>query len=86
VYDVRAFPIPPAGAKQRMKKSRRKNPKPFRDRLRKSRANSARSEQIRSDRALGPSKGERLKALLATAPLAGIDLTREDDFGREHDL
>lgn len=34
----------------------------------------------------GATKGERLKALLAAAPLEGVDLTREDDFGRDVDL
>lgn len=35
---------------------------------------------------LGVSEGERFKAFLAAAPLEGIDLTREDDFGRDVDL
>lgn len=34
----------------------------------------------------GASEGERFKAFLAAAPLEGVDLTREDDFGREVDL
>jgi len=34
----------------------------------------------------GTTKGERLKALLAAAPLEGVDLNRKDDFGRDVDL
>jgi hypothetical protein len=34
----------------------------------------------------GATKGERFKALLASAPLEGVDLTRHRDFGRDVDL
>jgi hypothetical protein len=34
----------------------------------------------------GATKGDRLKALLASAPLEGVDLTRHRDFGRDVDL
>jgi hypothetical protein len=34
----------------------------------------------------GMTKGDRLKALLASAPLEGVDLTRHRDFGRDVDL
>jgi hypothetical protein len=34
----------------------------------------------------GTGKGERFKALLAAAPLEGVNLTREKDFGRDVDL
>ena len=34
----------------------------------------------------GAGKPTGLKALLASAPLDGIDLTRERDFGRDFDL
>ena len=34
----------------------------------------------------GKSQAQGLKALLASAPLEGIDLTRERDFGRDLDL
>lgn len=34
----------------------------------------------------GPSPGRGLKALLASAPLDGIDLRRARDFGRDIDL
>lgn len=32
------------------------------------------------------SRGKGLKALLAAAPLEGVDLTRDRDFGRDIDL
>jgi hypothetical protein len=34
----------------------------------------------------GSTEGERFKAFLAAAPLEGIDLTREVDYGRDVDL
>jgi hypothetical protein len=48
-------------------------------------------EQEHTTRALlrehfGSRQAEGLKALLATAPLEGLDLSRERDFGRDADL
>jgi|SRR4051812_34248864 plasmid stability protein len=45
-------------------------------------AREAEARSILRER-FSPSKGMRFKALLAAAPLEGIDLTRERDLGRD---
>lgn len=52
------------------------------------RSDPAQAAKIRAQisRVLHPEARQGLKQLLAVAPLEGIDLTRQQDFGREIDL